>query len=318
MTRAPLRVGFAGTPAFASEALAAIVDAGYTIPVVLTQPDRPKGRGLATVHSKVKDLALAHGLPLLQPLALKTDAQRAALLAVDVDVLVVAAYGLILPRALLDWPRDGCLNIHASLLPRWRGAAPIVRAIEAGDATTGITIMQMDEGLDTGAVVARRPLAIASDETAGVLTARLATLGATAIVDTLARLQRGERLVAESQPALGATYARKAERGEARIDWSLAATEIERAVRAFDPWPAAWTTLHGETLKIWRAQAGPGHAGSSLAGSVLSAGADGIEVACAEGVLRILEVQPANARRMPAAAFCAGRALHAGTRLGDR
>ncbi|MEO6928710.1 MAG: methionyl-tRNA formyltransferase [Casimicrobiaceae bacterium] len=318
MTRAPLRVGFAGTPAFASEALAAIVGAGYTIPVVLTQPNRPKGRGLATVHSKVKGLALAHGLPVQQPPSLQTDAQRAALLAVGVDVLVVAAYGLILPRPLLDWPRHGCLNIHASLLPRWRGAAPIVRAIEAGDATTGISIMQMDEGLDTGAVITRCPIAIASDETAGALTARLATLGAAAIVGMLARLQRGELLVAESQPALGATYARKAERGEARIDWSVAAAAIERAVRAFDPWPAAWTTLHGETLKIWRAQALPGHAGSSLAGSVLRAGVDGIDVACAEGVLRILEVQPSNARRMPAAAFCAGRALNAGTRLGDR
>ena len=315
MTRQPLRVGFAGTPAFAATALDALCDAGYTIPVVLTQPDRPKGRGLATAAAAVKARALARGLHVLQPVSLKPPAARAPLLDIGLDVLVVAAYGLLLPQAVLDWPRLGCLNIHASLLPRWRGAAPVARAIEAGDAESGVTIMQMDAGLDTGAAIARRMLSIDAGETAGSLTARLAVLGATAIGDVLRALARGDALAGIAQPVEGVTYARKVDRAGARIDWQRSATAIERQVRAFDPWPVAWTALHGETLKVWHASVLPGVAGAP-AGSVLRAHPQGLDVACGEGALRIHEVQPANARRMPVAAWLAGRAVGMGTTLG--
>ncbi|MEO6748895.1 MAG: methionyl-tRNA formyltransferase [Casimicrobiaceae bacterium] len=310
-----MRVGFAGTPAFAATALDALCDAGYTIPVVLTQPDRPKGRGLATAAAAVKARALARGRHVLQPVSLKPPAARAPLADIGLDVLVVAAYGLLLPQAVLDWPRLGCLNIHASLLPRWRGAAPVARAIEAGDDESGVTIMQMDAGLDTGASVARRTLSIDAGETAGSLTARLAALGATTIVDVLRTLARGDALAAVAQPAEGVTYARKVERAEARIDWQRSATAIERQVRAFDPWPVAWTALHGETLKVWRASVLPGAAGVPP-GSVLRAHPQGLDVGCGEGALRIHEVQPANARRMPVAAWLAARAVDAGTTLG--
>ncbi len=317
MTHRPLRVGFAGTPAFAARALAALIGAGFTIPVVLAQPDRPKGRGLATAAAEVKALAIAHALPVLQPASLRTDDTRKTLAAVDLDVLVVAAYGMILPADLLAWPRHGCLNIHASLLPRWRGAAPVARAIAAGDAETGVTIMQMDAGLDTGAMIARRTLAIGADETAGTLTARLAALGAAAIVDVLHALRRDGALASVPQPAEGASYAHKVTRADAQVDWRLSADAIARAVRAFDPWPGAWTTLDGAPLKLWRATALPDvPAAGCEAGVVLAATAHGIHVACGAGTLRIDELQPANARRMPAAAFVAGRALAAGTRLG--
>jgi methionyl-tRNA formyltransferase len=312
----PLTVGFAGTPGFAATALDALIRAGYTIPVVLTQPDRPKGRGLATPVSAVKALAIDHRLRVLQPAALKSDAARAALVAIDIDVLVVAAYGLILPQALLDWPRFGCLNIHASLLPRWRGAAPIARAIEAGDHTSGVTIMQMDAGLDTGAMIAQQELPIDARETAGTLTAKLAALGATAIVDVLSALVAQGTLAATPQPAEGVSHARKVTRAEARIDWTHDAGAVDCAVRAFDPWPAAWTTLDGAVVKVWRAASLPEAATGAMPGTILRAGAPGIDVACGRGALRIDEVQPANARRMPANAFVAGHALAAGARFG--
>jgi methionyl-tRNA formyltransferase len=311
-----LRAGFAGTPDFAAAALAALADAGFTIPLVLTQPDRPHGRGLATAASPVKRLAQARHLAVSQPATLKDAAARASIADARLDVVVVAAYGLIRPRAGLDLPRLGCINVHASLLPRWRGAAPVARAIEAGDATTGISIMQMDEGLDTGGVLAAEAVAIDARESAGTLTAKLAALGARMIVAALERLARGEALVAAPQPAQGATYARKVTRDEARIDWQRAAAAIDRAVRAFDPWPAAWTTQDGSTVKLWRASALTDAQGSSAApGSIVRVQPSGIDVACGEGVLRIDEVQPANAKRMPAAAFAAGRALAAGDRF---
>lgn len=312
----PLTVGFAGTPAFAATALDALIRAGYTIPVVLTQPDRPKGRGLATPVSEVKALAIDHRLRVLQPLALKSDAARAALAAIDVDVLVVAAYGLILPQALLDWPRFGCLNIHASLLPRWRGAAPIARAIEAGDRSSGVTIMQMNAGLDTGAMIAQQALPIDARETAGTLTAKLAALGATAIVDVLSALAAKGTLAATPQPTDGISHARKVTRTEACIDWTRDAGAIDCAVRAFDPWPAAWTTLDGAVVKVWRAVALPEATTGAPPGAILRAGAQGIDVACGGGALRIDEVQPANTRRMSAGAFVAGRSLAAGARFG--
>jgi methionyl-tRNA formyltransferase len=312
-----IRAGFAGTPEFAATALEALVDAGVTIPLVLTQPDRPQGRGLAIAASPVKRLAQHHGLAFAQPATLRDADSHAAIAAARLDVLVVAAYGLILPQAVLDAPRHGGLNIHASLLPRWRGAAPVARAIEAGDASTGVTIMQMDAGLDTGAMIETRRVAIDARDTAGSLTAKLAVEGARAIVDVLARLARDGRLAATPQPATGITYAHKVAREGARIDWTRDAEAVDRAVRAFDPWPAAWTTLGATVVKIRQARALPEMAVTGMApGTVVRVHASGIDVACARGVLRIEALQPANARPMTAAAFVAGHAIAPGTRLG--
>jgi methionyl-tRNA formyltransferase len=311
----PLRVGFAGTPAFAAEALAAILAAGHAVPVVLSQPDRPQGRGLRLAASPVKELALRHALPVLQPPTLRTPEGRAAALAVPLDVLVVAAYGLILPAEVLAWPRHGGINIHASKLPRWRGAAPIQRAILAGDAATGVTIMRMDEGLDTGPVLDIVDVPIAPRETAGTLTTRLAAAGAEAIVRVLARIARGDVPVATAQPADGATYAAKVGRDEARLDWTLAATTLDRVVRAFDPAPGAFTELAGAPLKVWSAEPGDGPPGPAP-GTVVAVGAGGIDVRCGEGVLRLVTVQPAGGKRMSAAAFAAGRALAPGVVFG--
>jgi methionyl-tRNA formyltransferase len=311
----PLRVGFAGTPAFAAAALQAVITHGFTVPVVLTQPDRPRGRGMQVDASPVKQLAQRHAIPVQQPATLKADDARAAALAVPLDVLVVAAYGLILPRAILDWPRHGCLNIHASLLPRWRGAAPIPRAIAAGDAAIGITIMQMDAGLDTGPMIATVPITIAARDTAAMLHDRLAAAGADAIVDVLQRLARDGRLASVPQPAEGATYAAKLERAEAAIDWSLSATALDRRIRAFNPVPGAFTHWRDETVKIWSAHPSAARAGVPP-GSVFGVGSDGIDVACGEGVLRLVVVQPAGGKRMDAAAFAAGRALRPGMQFG--
>lgn len=313
-----LRVGFAGTPAFAARTLEAIARAGFTIPLVLSQPDRPKGRGLAVTASPVKALAGSLGVTLLQPAALRTDSDRAEALAVALDVLVVAAYGLILPPPILAWPRHGCLNVHASRLPRWRGAAPIARAIEAGDDVTGITIMRMDAGLDTGPVIDVVDVPIRDRETAGTLHDRLAEAGAQAIVVALERLARDGALASVPQPAAGATYAAKIERHDAAIDWSRAAAAIDRQIRAFDPVPGAHASFAGEPLKLWRAQP-VAHRPPAAAGEVLTAGSDGLVVACGEGVdggaLRVIEVQPAGGRRMAAAAYAAGRAILAGARF---
>ena len=259
----------------------------------------------------------AHGIPVLQPPTLKTEEGRAAALAVPLDVLVVAAYGLILPPAVLAWPRSGGLNIHASKLPRWRGAAPIQRAIMAGDSVTGITVMQMDAGLDTGAVVAMADLPIAPRETAGALTARLAAAGARMIVATLERLAREGVLPAAAQPADGVTYAAKIDRADAAIDWSRPAMAIDRAIRALDPVPGAYTRWAGETVKIWSAEPVPVTAQPSP-GTVVAVHADGVDVGCGEGALRLRSVQPAGGKRMPARAFAAGRAVAAGARFAVR
>lgn len=313
-----MRVGFAGTPEFAVEALAAIVGAGHTIPLCLTQPDRPKGRGLKLEPSPVKVFALRHRIALAQPATLKTDAARAPLIAIPLDVLVVAAYGLLLPPPVLAWPLHGGLNIHASLLPRWRGAAPIQRAIEAGDTMTGITIMQMDAGLDTGDIVTTTEVSIASRETAGTLTRKLAATGAIAIVDVLARLARGGRLPREPQRTTEATYAAKIAREESVIDWCQAPATIERRLRAFDPAPGAVASLEGDLVKLWAGEVQE-TATDASPGTVVAATTAGIDVACGptgpRRTLRITELQIAGGRRVSAAAYLAGRPLQAGARF---
>jgi len=309
-----LRVGFAGTPPFAADALAAIAAAGFAVPIVLTQPDRPSGRGMKLTASAVKAKALDLGIPVLQPPTLKTDEGRAAALAVPLDVLVVAAYGLILPPAVLAWPRFGGINIHASRLPRWRGAAPIQRALLAGDAATGVTLMQMDAGLDTGPMLEVVDVPIASRETTGTLTAKLAAAGASGIVRVLERLGREGALPAVPQPAEGVTYAAKIDRAEALLDWRQPAATLDRVVRAFDPSPGASTHMGDETLKIWDAV--PLAGGDAAPGTVLAVGPEGMDVACGSGSLRLRTVQPAGGKRMPAEAFARGRAVAPGARLG--
>ncbi len=305
-----MRLVFAGTPPFAATALDALADAGHDIALVLTQPDRPAGRGMKLVPGAVKQTALARGLQVSQPASLKTPEAQAELRAVDPDVMVVAAYGLILPQAVLDLPRLGCLNIHASLLPRWRGAAPIQRAILAGDAETGITIMQMDAGLDTGAMLTKTVVPIRATDTAASLHDRLAVAGAEAIVAALANYSA---LVPEKQDDAQATYAAKLSKEEAKLDWHLPAEALARAVRAFNPAPGAWTLLERAPLKIWAALP---VAGTGLPGEVLRAEADLLVVACGSGALALQEVQPAGGKRMSAAAFLAGRPPARGTRLG--
>ncbi|HEX6945653.1 MAG TPA: methionyl-tRNA formyltransferase [Casimicrobiaceae bacterium] len=309
-----LRVGFAGTPAFAAQALDAIAGAGFAVPLVLTQPDRPSGRGMKLTPSPVKAKAAALGIPVLQPPTLKSEEARGAALAVPLDVLVVAAYGLILPPAVLAWPRHGGINIHASRLPRWRGAAPIQRALLAGDAATGVTIMQMDAGLDTGPMIEVVDLPIAPRDTAGTLTGKLAAAGAAAVVAVLQRLAQDGHLALTPQPAEGVTYAAKIDRAEAVLDWRQPAAVLDRVVRAFDPAPGAATSLAGETLKVWDAV--PLATGGGPPGSVLAVTADGVDVACSVGSLRLRTVQPAGGRRMPARAFALGRALAPGAVLG--
>jgi methionyl-tRNA formyltransferase len=305
-----VRIIFAGTPPFAAAALNALADAGHDIVMVLTQPDRPAGRGMKLAPSAVKLTALARGLPVYQPASLKTPEVQSELRAADADVMVVAAYGLILPQAVLDLPRFGCLNIHASLLPRWRGAAPIQRAMLAGDTETGITIMQMDVGLDTGAMLTKTVVPIGDSDTAASLHDALAAAGAEAIVAALANYAT---LVPLAQDDTQATYAAKLSKEEARLDWSQPADALARAVRAYNPVPGAWTLLDGTPLKIWAARA---VAGSGVPGIVLHADAEQLVVACGRGALALLEVQPAGSKRMAAAAWLAGRSLAAGAQLG--
>lgn len=311
-----MRVAFAGTPEFAREALAALIARGFEIPLVLTQPDRPAGRGMKLQASPVKLLAQSHGLSVCQPRSLRLDGKfpddatmaRAALQSARPDVMVVAAYGLILPAWVLELPRLGCLNIHGSLLPRWRGAAPIQRAVEAGDTRTGITIMQMDTGLDTGAMLLTESLAIGAQETSATLHDRLAPLGARLIVQALDLAAEG-RLVPEVQPESGVTYAHKIAKEEAPLDWRLAAPVLERRVRAFDPFPGATAALAGDTFKVWRARAAQGQGTS---GQVLCVGADGIEVACGQGSLWLTELQRPGGKRQPAAQFLQARPVQVG------
>jgi len=320
-----MRVAFAGTPEFAATALKAILAAGHDVPLVLTQPDRPAGRGLQLQPSAVKKLAIALNLDTAQPRSLRLEGRfpddaatgRRVLETVRPDVMVVAAYGLILPQWVLDLPAHGCLNIHASILPRWRGAAPIQRAIEAGDSETGITIMQMDAGLDTGEMLMVERTVIGPSDSAASLHDRLADLGARLIVDALACLGRGA-LVRTPQPAEGVTYAHKIEKGESPIDWHQPAAVIERRIRAFDPFPGATLTWKGELVKVWRAAVRGAVGLDGPAGAVLADDAGRLTIACGAGALELLELQRPGGRRIPAAQFLqsgSGSTLRAGCQL---
>lgn len=316
-----MRIVFAGTPDFAKHALDAILDAGYQVPLVLTQPDRPAGRGMRLTPSPVKQRAEQAGIPVSQPRSLRLDgkfpddakAARAALHESRPDVMIVAAYGLILPQWVLTLPVHGCLNIHASLLPRWRGAAPIHRAIQAGDAQTGITIMQMDEGLDTGDMLLVRSLPITGQHTSASLHDDLAELGAQAIVDALTRLAGGG-LTPQPQPGQGVTYAEKLSRSEAALDFSRPASELERWIRAFNPFPGATMTLDGidGPVKIWQARVldestdTADVVAGAQAGDVIGVGQQGIDVLTGDGILRLLELQRPGGRRQPVSAFIQG------------
>ena len=320
-----MRVIFAGTPEFARVALARLLAAGFTVPLVLTQPDRPAGRGMKLQASPVKQCALDHGIAVAQPRSLRLDgkypedaaAARDALLAAQADVMVVAAYGLILPQWVLDMPAKGCLNIHASLLPRWRGAAPIHRAIEAGDAETGVTIMQMDAGLDTGDMLLVEKTPIAPTDTTAVLHDRLAELGGRMIVEALELAACGG-LQPVPQPAQGVTYAHKIEKAESEIDWSLPAHVIGQRIRAFDPFPGASTALQGEAIKVWGYEIDScSRLSSERCGQILASGPEGVTVACGEGgALRLTTLQRAGGKRLPVADFLRGFPLTVGQVLG--
>ncbi len=304
-----MRIIFAGTPEFAAQALSALLKAGHDIPLVLTQPDRPAGRGMKASASAVKQLAEQCGIPVWQPTSLKDPEIQSKLFDIGADVMVVAAYGLLLPKDVLEIPLLGCLNIHASLLPRWRGAAPIQRALLVGDKETGICIMQMDVGLDTGNVLMQTVLPIDAEDTAQTLHDKLAVLGAESIVKALEWLPLG-KLNAVSQNEAEATYAAKLHKAEARLDWQKSAEELARAVRAYNPFPVAQLMVKGEIVRIWKAQAENTQQGAP--GTILSADKSGICVVCGTGVLRLLEVQKAGGKRMPVAQFLQGNQLQAG------
>lgn len=315
-----MRVIFAGTPDFARTALESLQRAGFDIALVLTQPDRPAGRGMKLQPSPVKRLALDHGIAVAQPRSLRLDgksagdaaAAKSAIESAQADAMVVAAYGLILPLWALEQPRLGCLNVHASLLPRWRGAAPIHRAVEAGDLETGITIMQMDAGLDTGDMLAVERVAIDGQDTTATLHDKLAALGGRMIVDALRQVER-DALWPVPQPADGITYARKIDKSEAPLHWDQPAILLERKIRAFDPFPGATGSIAGETLKLWRAHADAVAAPTGTApGTILAVDGSGIAVACGEGVLRLMQLQRAGAKRLAAAEFLRGFVLEPG------
>ncbi|MDX7898360.1 methionyl-tRNA formyltransferase [Aeromonas media] len=291
-----LKLIFAGTPDFAARHLAALLSSDHEVVAVYTQPDKPAGRGQKLTASPVKELALAHGLPVYQPASLRNEEAQAELAALGADLMVVVAYGLILPKAVLDTPRLGCLNVHGSLLPRWRGAAPIQRAIWAGDAETGVTIMQMDVGLDTGAMIRKVSCPIASDETSASLYDKLAELGPQALVDTLDAMAAGDT-AAEAQDDALANYAQKLSKEEARIDWSMEAVAIERCIRAFNPWPISWFEVAEQTIKVWRAEVIDSDHGQPV-GTLLKADKQGIDVATGKGVLRLLTLQPPGKKAM--------------------
>lgn len=297
------RIVFAGTPEFSVAPLQALLDSEHQVVAVYTQPDRPAGRGRKLTPSPVKQLALQHNLPVFQPENLKTAEAQAELAALNADLMVVVAYGLLLPQAILDTPRLGCLNIHASLLPRWRGAAPIQRAIEAGDTQTGITIMQMDKGLDTGAMLYKQHTPIQADDTAQLLHDRLSPLGAQALLETLNQL---ETLQAEVQDNDQACYAAKLTKAEALIRWQDSAEQIVRRIHAFNPWPMAFTLFNGEPLRVLEAQALPGPQHDNIGQMILLEKA-GVDVAAGQGLVRLITVQPAGKKPMSAYDFCQAR-----------
>jgi methionyl-tRNA formyltransferase len=313
-----MKIIFAGTPEFAAVALTALHDAEFEIPLVLTQPDRPAGRGMQLHASAVKQFAVAHNIPVAQPISLRLDGKypdiareaHELLRATPHDVMVVAAYGLILPRSILNIPKLGCINIHASLLPRWRGAAPIHRAIEAGDAETGVTIMQMEEGLDTGPMLAMQRIPIAPNDTTGSLHDKLADLGGAMIVDAIHKLQN-DSTIATPQPEAGANYAGKITKEEAALDFTQSAEKLARKIRAFNPFPGTSALFNGVQIKLWAAQALP--SADAKPGQILAASAhDGVIVACGTGTLRLTELQKPGGKRLPAAEFLKGFPLNDG------
>jgi len=309
-----MKIVFAGTPEFSVPALQSLLDSSHDVIAVYTQPDRPAGRGRKTTASPVKQLAMQYDLPVYQPHSLKTEAAQQVLVALQPDLMVVIAYGLILPPEVLAIPRLGCVNVHASLLPRWRGAAPIQRAILAGDAETGVCLMQMDAGLDTGPVLASTVSPIVAEDTGSRLHDKLAQLGAQLLSDNLSRLEQGQ-LEPRQQDEVLACYAGKLEKSEARIDWRAPAVEIMRRIRAFNAWPVAETRYADRQLRIWDAIVAPGEA-EALPGTVQSVDKTGIEVACGAGRLRLLELQLPGARAITAGEFINAHAI-AGVRLGD-
>ena len=319
-----MKIVFAGTPEFARAALQHLHQAGFAVPLVLTQPDRPAGRGMQLQASPVKQYALAHGMAVAQPRSLRLDGKHAqdaavardTLLAAQADAMVVAAYGLILPQWVLDLPPLGCLNIHASLLPRWRGAAPIHRAIEAGDRETGITLMQMDAGLDTGDMLLRQSVPIADTDTTAALHDRLAALGGPLAAQAL-QLAARNALAPVPQPAEGVTYAHKIDKAESTIDWSLPAQDIGRCIRAFDPFPGASTSLNGAVIKVFDYKIDSyERTPDKRYGHILSVNDNGVSVLCGQGVLRLTVLQRAGGKRLPVAQFLRGFALQAGMVLG--
>ncbi len=298
-----MNIVFAGTPEFAASSLDAIIEAGHHVIAVYTQPDRPAGRGKKMMASPVKQCALQHDIPVYQPPSLKYETAQKELANLNADVMIVAAYGLILPKAVLELPTQGCINIHASLLPRWRGAAPIQRAIQEGDAETGITIMQMDEGLDTGAMLLRRPCIIEDTATGGTLHDILAKLGASAILEYL---NNYATLSAEKQDDSLANYAHKLSKEEAKIDWTKSATEIARTIRAFNPWPVAFTELDDMRIRIFEAAVEADENLSAVAGTILDKNKNGITVQCGEGQLRLLKIQLPGSKAISTADFVNG------------
>lgn len=307
MPASPLRLVFAGTPDFAVPGLRACVDAGAEVVAVYTQPDRPAGRGRKLTASPVKQAAAAAGIPVEQPASLKPADVQQCLRDYAPDLVVVIAYGLLLPRAVLAIPRLGCWNVHASLLPRWRGAAPIQRAVLAGDTETGVCLMQMEAGLDTGPVLLRATTPIGADDTGGTLHDRLAALGAKVLGDGLQRVIRGDALPATPQAATGAAYAHKLDKAEARLDFARSAAELDRKVRAFNPWPVTEAELAGERVRVWAATPLVGTINHAVPGSIVAASKHGIDVACGSGVLRILQLQRAGGRPISAADYLNAR-----------
>ncbi|TBR36511.1 MULTISPECIES: methionyl-tRNA formyltransferase [Dyella] len=307
MSGAPLRVVFAGTPEFSVPCLEACRASGAEVVAVYTQPDRPAGRGRKLTPSPVKQAALDAGIPVEQPESLKSQEARDTLAAYRPDLMVVVAYGLILPRKVLALPRLGCWNVHASLLPRWRGAAPIQRAILAGDTESGVDLMQMEAGLDTGPVLLERRTPISREDTGGSLHDRLSALGANALAEGLRRVMAGESLAAKPQPEEGVIYAHKLDKAEARLDFQRPALELERQIRAFNPWPVAEGEFAGEHLRVWNATA-IDDAPSAAPGTVVGASARGIAIACGQGTLVVTELQRAGGKRITAADFLNARA----------
>ncbi|WP_440054625.1 methionyl-tRNA formyltransferase [Pseudoalteromonas sp. T1lg65] len=310
----PLRIVFAGTPDFAARHLSALIDSEHHVVGVYCPPDRPAGRGKKLKACEVKVLAQEHNIPVLQPTSLKTAEAQAALAEFNADVMVVVAYGVLLPKAILETPRLGCLNVHGSILPRWRGAAPIQRAIWAGDAETGVTIMQMDEGLDTGDMLHIERCPITATDTSADLYAKLAELGPQALIKTLANLGSGN-CQAEPQNDALANYAKKLSKEEANVDWTQSALQIERNIRAFNPWPICFTSMAGNVVKLWQAQVIDQH---GQPGTVLNSDKHGIVVACGEQALQITMLQPQGKKPMSAQDFLNGRAdwVTTGTQVG--